>query len=284
MGQELEEKDKLYKRQEKAGSQHSSYEIFSEDPKLSFLYKKTERVTAALYLVTNLLPTSEPLRIRLRECGLAILSEALSFMDAQLPSAQVWAQRISMAATEMEALLTVARIAGAVSEMNTSLLSREYDTVAKISQEYADSRAVPLGQIRLSEDFFASNTPTPIEHTPPAALSKPTPSALPPRVFPKNISADVTMPPAASRGVPVERAASRVERQSGKVADKKLDRRDRIIILLKKQPRISIKDAAEAIPDCSEKTLQRELLTLVEEGVVVKIGERRWSTYTLAQA
>jgi hypothetical protein len=31
-----------------------------------------------------------------------------------------------------------------------------------------------------------------------------------------------------------------------------------------------------------EKTIQRELLALVEEGIVKKEGERRWSTYSLA--
>jgi hypothetical protein len=35
------------------------------------------------------------------------------------------------------------------------------------------------------------------------------------------------------------------------------------------------------IKDCSEKTIQRELIVLVSEKVVKKEGERRWSVYSI---
>lgn len=43
----------------------------------------------------------------------------------------------------------------------------------------------------------------------------------------------------------------------------------------------SIKDIASIIKDCSEKTVQRELNELINQGLVRRIGERRWSTYEL---
>jgi hypothetical protein len=45
---------------------------------------------------------------------------------------------------------------------------------------------------------------------------------------------------------------------------------------------IQIKDVAAVITDCSEKTIQRELSSLVEDGLLVKEGDRRWTTYRLA--
>ena len=60
------------------------------------------------------------------------------------------------------------------------------------------------------------------------------------------------------------------------------DRRARILALLQRNERVSIKDVARAITGCSEKTLQRELAALVAQGVLKKEGERRWSTYSLA--
>lgn len=63
---------------------------------------------------------------------------------------------------------------------------------------------------------------------------------------------------------------------------KKRDRRSVILGLLQEKERISVKDVAEKITSCSEKTLQRELLAMVEQGLLVKEGERRWSTYGLA--
>lgn len=56
-----------------------------------------------------------------------------------------------------------------------------------------------------------------------------------------------------------------------------------ILALFTNKDRISIKDAAEAIPGVSEKTIQRELLSMVESGALIKEGERRWSTYRKAE-
>ncbi|MEK6878241.1 MAG: hypothetical protein AABY22_01465 [Nanoarchaeota archaeon] len=51
--------------------------------------------------------------------------------------------------------------------------------------------------------------------------------------------------------------------------------------LIKRKKEIMIKDVVGLINDCSEKTIQRELLTLVDEGILKKEGERRWTRYSL---
>jgi hypothetical protein len=38
---------------------------------------------------------------------------------------------------------------------------------------------------------------------------------------------------------------------------------------------------ADALISCSEKTLQRELVSMVKNGVLDKMGEKRWSRYFL---
>jgi predicted HTH transcriptional regulator len=63
--------------------------------------------------------------------------------------------------------------------------------------------------------------------------------------------------------------------------DKKLQRQEVIISTLKNQSNLTIKDFSKVIKDCSEKTIQRELIDLVNRGVVKKDGERRWSRYSL---
>jgi len=63
---------------------------------------------------------------------------------------------------------------------------------------------------------------------------------------------------------------------------KQSDRKDIILNILKKDSNLTIKDFSSVIKDCSEKTIQRELTSLVEKGLVLKVGERRWSTYSLA--
>ena len=63
--------------------------------------------------------------------------------------------------------------------------------------------------------------------------------------------------------------------------EKKNKRQEDIISLLKERSDLSVKDFTQIIKDCSEKTVQRELLELVEKGIVKKQGERRWSRYSL---
>ncbi len=64
----------------------------------------------------------------------------------------------------------------------------------------------------------------------------------------------------------------------------KNDRQELIISTIGQKGELSIKDLEGVIKGCSEKTIQRELLSLVEQGVLVKSGERRWSRYALAHA
>lgn len=59
------------------------------------------------------------------------------------------------------------------------------------------------------------------------------------------------------------------------------ERRSIILNKIKEKPSVNVRDLADSIPHVSEKTIQRELLAMVSEGLLVKRGERRWSTYSL---
>ncbi len=61
-----------------------------------------------------------------------------------------------------------------------------------------------------------------------------------------------------------------------------LNRKDIILSLLENKQHITINDALQAVEGCSEKTIQRELISMVEAGLLMKEGERRWSTYRRA--
>lgn len=60
------------------------------------------------------------------------------------------------------------------------------------------------------------------------------------------------------------------------------DRKRVIMDVLKEKGQSSIKDISEVVKDCSEKTIQRDLNELIQSGVVLRDGERRWSKYSLA--
>ena len=59
------------------------------------------------------------------------------------------------------------------------------------------------------------------------------------------------------------------------------DRKDAIISALKRKSNLTIKDISSIVTGCSNKTIQRELLSLIKDNVVKKDGERRWSRYSI---
>lgn len=59
------------------------------------------------------------------------------------------------------------------------------------------------------------------------------------------------------------------------------NRRERILTILKDKGEATIKDISEQVTDCSEKTIQRELIDLIKDGIIVRQGERRWSKYSV---
>ena len=66
----------------------------------------------------------------------------------------------------------------------------------------------------------------------------------------------------------------------------KKQRRETIIKIIKNSPNgISIKDIILAVrnlgEEIGEKTLQRELVSMVKDNVLKKTGEKRWSSYSL---
>ena len=55
----------------------------------------------------------------------------------------------------------------------------------------------------------------------------------------------------------------------------------KILDFIKEKGSVSVKDVATIITDCSEKTIQRELASLVNQGLLHRIGQKRWARYLL---
>ena len=71
-------------------------------------------------------------------------------------------------------------------------------------------------------------------------------------------------------------------KEFGAISVKKSGRQNIIITLLKRKKEVMIKDVSPLISGCSEKTIQRELSAMVQAGILRKVGEKRWSRYSLA--
>lgn len=235
--------------------------FFSADDYLIYIFKKTEKITAALYLVSGLLKDDEPIKWELRDRGIDLLSSSFTASSSMPGDKNVVVQSLFTAALETLSLLNVSRLSNLISEMNHRILVREIDNIVGMLRDRLAQSAENAGYI-LSESFFKT-----------------------PDLFTPGFRSDVRSRGAkgASEG---QRGSEEVERNSlskghDSARDKKSQRQQRILNVLHGQSNLTIKDFAKVITDCSEKTIQRELLELVEKGLVKREGERRWSTYSL---
>jgi hypothetical protein len=234
--------------------------FFSADDYLIYIFKKTEKITAALYLVSGLLKDDEPLKWELRDRGMDLLSSSFSASSSLPGDKNAVIQSLFTAALETMSLLNVAKISNLISEMNHHLLVREIDQVITLMRDRLAQNAENAGYI-LSESFFKT-----------------------PDLFSSGFRSDQA---AGSKGHDanltllnnVKSNQRHGNSQNGQM--KKTQRQQAIVTVLKGQSGLTIKDFSKVIRDCSEKTIQRELLDLVEKGIVKKEGERRWSRYSL---
>ncbi len=60
-----------------------------------------------------------------------------------------------------------------------------------------------------------------------------------------------------------------------------VSRRDRVLNILRDKGQATIKDIVDVVTDCSEKTIQRDLISLIKDNIIIREGERRWSKYRL---
>ncbi len=210
----------------------------------TYIVKKSERLASALYVVTGFMQQEEPMRKKLRTGALDIIGLSARPLGMSVEGVE----KFKALCVEMGMLLTTARGAGLLSQMNAGLLSEEYALLGAFVSE--NSQTLREGKVLAFETL-------------PAPVAGPTESISDKR-HKKVYSAKER-----------ESKRQRINVQNGGQSE----RRRTILNLIDSKEKISIKDAVSMIPGVSEKTIQRELLALVKEGAVLKEGERRWSTY-----
>lgn len=240
--------------------------FFSAQEYLLYVFKKTEKITAALYLVSGLLKDDEPMKWELRDHGMDLMSASFMASSNMPGDKSSVIQSLFTAALETISLLNVAKISNLVSDMNHALLVREIDAVVAMLRDRLAENAENAGYV-LSENFFRTpdmfSTGFKADHRP------------------GGVSHDKGAHGHGSAQTKQEQGKTRVLEGHTTVQAKKDNRQDAIINVLKGQSNLTIKDFSKVIKDCSEKTIQRELIDLVDRGIVKKEGERRWSRYSL---
>jgi hypothetical protein len=288
--------------------------VFGGNEHFAFIYKKTEKLVSAIYMITNFIKDNEPLKWRIREEALDLMSLNLSLNTVSLSERTSKLKEYQAHSIEIVSLSTIAFHAGLVSEMNHTVLKREFENLLDII-ESDQNKKNREETVTLASDFFHTDIPvqkvlsdisprqsvamrTEIPTTAPVtsrveiapvsimkpvveiqkqeSVSTPVFYAQAERTHVASIVRDTTKLPINN--------TDQGKRSYGAVEEKKSGRQDIITNLLKKRQGLNIKDFSHVISGCSEKTIQRELLEMVARGTLRKEGDRRWSKYFLLQA
>jgi len=232
---------------------------------LTFFSNKVEKIVSAIYLVTEHLSQKESLKWQLRENGMRLLSKTMSLNESDLSYRDKILSDIKRVLAEVGFLLEVSLTAKIITEMNVEIFKRELALLFKIINDSSNE----IGQrnsLSLRGDFF------------------------------KVKGGDLETEQRGEKKEVFDKGQNKEQREMSfknslkignkgtfiKSSEKKQSRKAQILKLFNKGQKLTIKDISQVVDDCGEKTIQRELQTLLKDGVISKEGERRWSQYFIA--
>ncbi|MEZ4102954.1 MAG: hypothetical protein R3B55_00010 [Candidatus Paceibacterota bacterium] len=251
--------------------------------------KKTEKISTALYMVTDLIDSSDPIKQRIRQCSIDLISETRAMSHAFSGDVYFMIARSISKSWEIVSLLEVSSSVGFISDMNARILKsvlielisslrdkqkrESFSKIEdlKIGESFAD-------QISLSKSLFDVKKEDLFED-----------KILEPRKI--NIK-DTEMSLKNSRSTERAKTDNLEEKKEApkKISSEKpestnkpkpSERRSKILDIVKEKGEVVVGDILSSFPGISSKTIQRELTSLVEEDVLKRMGEKRWSKYSL---
>ncbi len=270
--------------------------------------RKVLKIATALYMITDIMSEKEPLKWHLRGCAVSLLEAS--------------GHDLKMTIERTIDILAIARIARAVSTMNADVLEEELQAIYASLDHMNDPRDeealvlkkdfftqslpapenngdnlsekkeeklhnTPLPQTPVTQPFRAQTVPLhPV--TPKSFETYKTP-VVPKREEHKEEKQPerpaTTLIPQGIRSAFVPKFSlldESLKEQHTKKEDPKNGRRETILSVIREKGTCSIKDISAQLTEVSEKTIQRELAAMTEENILIKEGDRRWSTYRLA--
>jgi len=227
---------------------------FGENRSAERVYRRTERLCAALHLLTNHIPINEPLRESVRENALKLLQHILSIRDEMRAPESAKLSSLRSLIRHLISLVRMLTVSGFASLQNGSVVVEALDELGNFlsaSQRSALSESISLTR----EDFIDVHSP----------------------IVRKTVIRPIqTVKDAGSVKDKVTSSESVIENASQSVTL----RQESILEVLRSGGELGIRDIASNLPEYSEKMIQRELLELVARGRVKKSGLKRWSRYS----
>ncbi|HAS81047.1 TPA: hypothetical protein DD445_01480 [Candidatus Nomurabacteria bacterium] len=267
-----------------SNKQEQSVSLVSSWQNYSGSYTKTNKLVTALYMVTDIMEKGEPIRLKLRTLGVEILSD-IAFLEKGTFG------NIKDKVISILSFLNIASDLGMISGMNSTILKKEFTGLKQSIEEFTNKNNLWF------EEFMSDNSKEELNDS----VSSPLVSKIDFSIGHSKLNdkKDVSFAKGQSVRIGVQKGSTLLKALSnvkGNSINKnassegfemlKKDRRESIIKITKSIPNgVSIKDIVTRLDNTGkkygEKTIQRELVSMVKDNVLKKTGEKRWSKYSI---
>jgi len=229
----------------------SFQKLLNNDNYYRHIFKKTEKIISVVFYILNNVDIdkkSETTISNIASKAHFAHENALRTLEVKLVSSKEVLEQFAQSLVGLDSTLRIASGAGFVAPDALSVVSNEIDTVLRGLRTYIHTN-------NSSEDlFFSTGT------------------------YPSIYASEVAQAPVRTVRKKEEQGPISGAKAAANTAN---DRRERIKTILEAKKEATIRDISEIITDVSEKTIQRELNAMIEENIVKRQGERRWSKYSI---
>lgn len=237
-----------------------------------FTFKRTVKIAKAVYLVSEIIKDIEPVKWSLRTVS-ASMMELGSIKDIRQ-----FVGDVAVKINSIKSLVLLANFSKNVSDMNTSVIIRECDDLLF---SLSDLDAFNKQYLALDKTFFDVAKAEEVSPFLSVIQNEKNNQLLAENykghVKDRELDMSFIKPSRPVFNKPVGQ-----ETQAGVLRDNaKVGRRKQILDIIQSTGEVTIKDISSLIKDCSEKTIQRELIGLLSDGLIKRTGDRRWSKYSL---
>ncbi|MFZ2205720.1 MAG: hypothetical protein WAV23_03965 [Minisyncoccia bacterium] len=268
-------------------------------------YTKTNKLITALYMVTDIMDMEEPLRNKLRNLGSDVVSDTY-IISTQSSFLKHTANKIS----EIISFLDIASAVGMISEMNHSILKKEFIELKNSLQEKCEqglslSELFPSFDERNTSEEQGGNLNSENQNKYLSITKSIPPTRNVDKLEPTRIGVQKgsTLLGALNRIQVSDSRAKMSDINTGPLKNKtthqtnandfdvlKKKRREEVLKIVRENKETNPSSGGATISDirlaakgvlvsCGEKTLQRELVSMVKDMILKKVGEKRWSKY-----
>jgi hypothetical protein len=243
--------------------------IVIKDTNLSISYSKTDKLVTALYMVTDIIDKEEPIRTKLRILSVEIITD----INTNPANAQPKIHQIL-------SFLEIAKTMNIISEMNYRILKKEFLELHQSIKEIYPKTIESNKEIDLSK-FFIDTSSQGVLHDEKSIKDK---DFLKGQVYRTKIGVQKG---GTLLGFLSNKNLLRTTRENTEFQKK--ERRFNIIKIIGdnnghatiKDIYLKINSPAISSQISSEKKIQRELLSMIKDGVLEKMGEKRWTNYVV---